>query len=249
MSFQLFSRVPSVYRVRDAQIAASMTLLTPAEQAELATLEAQTTPYTADQQALFDELTAKKVRGPLQSLLMVIDEQLSAFAEDLDQLYDDQFIETCAPWVIPYIGDLIGYQSIVGITPAVDNPRSEVADTISHAPPQRHRAGAGATRARCDRMGRARTGIFPTACGHAVHEARPPPQLLFARCARMAAARLYRNSAFSTMTHKVDVHNVAPSAAALQHSEPRHLSVVAGRVSHHARHAGDSGAGQRGACG
>ena len=52
-------------------------------------------------------------------------------AEDLDQLYDDQFIETCAPWVIPYIGDLIGYQSVKGIAPAIDNPRSEVADTIS----------------------------------------------------------------------------------------------------------------------
>ena len=35
-------------------------------------------------------------------------------ADDLDQLYDDQFIETCAPWVIPYIGDLIGYQSVEG---------------------------------------------------------------------------------------------------------------------------------------
>ena len=52
-------------------------------------------------------------------------------AEDLDQLYDDQFIETCAPWVIPYIGDLIGYQSVKGIAPAIDNPRSEVAETIS----------------------------------------------------------------------------------------------------------------------
>ena len=52
-------------------------------------------------------------------------------AEDLDQLYDDQFIETCAPWVIPYIGDLIGYRAVKGIAPSIDNPRSEVADTIS----------------------------------------------------------------------------------------------------------------------
>src|ERR1700683_2177646 len=62
---------------------------------------------------------------------MVIDEQLQNFAADLDQLYNDQFIETCAPWVIPYIGDLIGYQSIKGIAASVDNPRSEVAETIS----------------------------------------------------------------------------------------------------------------------
>src|ERR1700728_3841532 len=69
--------------------------------------------------------------GPLHSLLALIEEQLAVVPEDLDQLYDDQFIETCAPWVIPYIGDLIGYQSIQGIAASVDSPRSEVADTIS----------------------------------------------------------------------------------------------------------------------
>jgi hypothetical protein len=51
--------------------------------------------------------------------------------EDLDQLYDNQFIETCLPWVIPYVGDLIGYQSIKGVAPAVASPRAEVAHTIS----------------------------------------------------------------------------------------------------------------------
>ena len=45
---------------------------------------------------------------------MLIEEQIAVVAEDLDQLYDDQFIETCAHWVIPYIGDLIGYQSVQG---------------------------------------------------------------------------------------------------------------------------------------
>jgi len=70
-------------------------------------------------------------QGPLQSLLALIQEQIAIMANDLDQLYDDQFIETCAPWVIPYIGDLIGYQAVHGIAPSVDNPRSEVAETIS----------------------------------------------------------------------------------------------------------------------
>ena len=70
-------------------------------------------------------------QGPLQSLLMLVEEQLAVVAEDLDQLYADQFIETCAPWVIPYIGDLIGYQSVHGVAPAVASPRAEVAHTIS----------------------------------------------------------------------------------------------------------------------
>ena len=69
--------------------------------------------------------------GPLESLLLLIAEQLAAIEEDLDQLYDNQFIETCAPWVIPYIGDLIGYQEVKGVAPAVASPRAEVAHTIS----------------------------------------------------------------------------------------------------------------------
>lgn len=131
----LFQLLPALYRLRDAQLAQSLPLLTPAESATLAALQLLTAPLMPplppDQQALFDQLTAKASRGPLQSLLMVIQEQLGIVAEDLDQLYDDQFIETCAPWVIPYIGDLIGYQSIRGIAPSTDNPRAEVADTIS----------------------------------------------------------------------------------------------------------------------
>ena len=131
MSFDLFQLVPAVYRLRDAQIAASMQLLSPAEQALLLSLQTSTTPLNLEQQSQLDDLIARSQRGPLQSLVMVIEEQLQAFAADLDQLYDDQFIETCAPWVIPYIGELIGYQSIQGVSPTVDNPRSEVANTIA----------------------------------------------------------------------------------------------------------------------
>jgi len=126
----LFQLLPAVYRVRDAQIAQAQTLLTPAESTQLAALQAAMPPLTAEQQSQLAELTAKASRGPLQSLLMVIQEQLKAVSYDLDQLYNDQFIETCAKWVIPYIADLIGYRSIAGIAPSVDNPRSEVANTI-----------------------------------------------------------------------------------------------------------------------
>ena len=47
---------------------------------------------------------------PLQALCGVIAEEIAVLRENLDQLYDDQFIETCAEWVAPYIGDLIGYR-------------------------------------------------------------------------------------------------------------------------------------------
>ena len=37
---------------------------------------------------------------------------VSRIEENLEQLYDDQFIETCDDWVVPYIGDLIGWQQV-----------------------------------------------------------------------------------------------------------------------------------------
>ncbi len=137
MSLELFNLMPAVYRIRDIAIAESQQLLTASELGELATLQGAPPPLSLDDQFRLDELTAKAQRGPLHSLLLVLQEQLEVLAEDLDQLYDDQFIETCAPWVIPYIGDLIGYQSVKGIAPAVDDPRAEVAETIS----QRRRKG------------------------------------------------------------------------------------------------------------
>jgi len=68
---------------------------------------------------------------PLKQLLAVIAEQLGILETDLEQLYDDQFIETCNDWVVPYIGDLIGYRSLHGVVPKVVSPRAEVAHTIA----------------------------------------------------------------------------------------------------------------------
>ena len=47
-------------------------------------------------------------RGDLRALLAVLAEQIGVVEENLEQLYDDQFIDTCADWVIPYIGALLG---------------------------------------------------------------------------------------------------------------------------------------------
>jgi hypothetical protein len=48
-------------------------------------------------------------RGPLLGLLQVIAEQVELVEEDIDQLYANWFVETCQDWVVPYIGDLVGY--------------------------------------------------------------------------------------------------------------------------------------------
>jgi hypothetical protein len=99
---------------------------------------------SAETQALFALLPAIKrirdaelaaslglKRGPLEELIEVLAEQIAVADESVEQLYDDLFIETCAEWVVPYIGDLIGYQSLHQVVPKVASPRAEVAHTIA----------------------------------------------------------------------------------------------------------------------
>ncbi len=69
---------------------------------------------------------------PLRALCAVIAEEIAVLRENIDQLYDDQFIETCAQWVAPYIGDLIGYRPIHGVTERTVSARAEVANTIAY---------------------------------------------------------------------------------------------------------------------
>jgi hypothetical protein len=69
--------------------------------------------------------------GPLKELISVIAGQIAVLEENLNQLYDDQFIETCSEWVIPYLGDLIGYYTLNADIPKT-NMRAEVANTIRY---------------------------------------------------------------------------------------------------------------------
>ncbi|MCC2641083.1 MAG: uncharacterized protein K0S45_1496 [Nitrospira sp.] len=69
---------------------------------------------------------------PLKALCAIIAEDIAVLRENLDQLYDDQFIETCADWVAPYIGDLIGYRTLHAVTARTSSARAEVANTIAY---------------------------------------------------------------------------------------------------------------------
>ncbi len=81
----------------------------------------------------------------LQALLRVIAEQVKVVEDDISQLYENWFIETCQDWVVPYIGDLVGYQVVheagePGDVTTVEGelrnniliPRRDVANTIHH---------------------------------------------------------------------------------------------------------------------
>jgi hypothetical protein len=125
----LLRLLPALYRVRDIDVARGMPLLTAAEQAELDGLEVVPNPTVA-QQIRIAQLRAQRDRGPLAALLAVFAEQLAAVEENLEQLYDDQFIETCADWVVPYIGDLVGVRALHSLA-GMPSARAEVAHTIT----------------------------------------------------------------------------------------------------------------------
>jgi hypothetical protein len=48
-----------------------------------------------------------KLGEPLEALISIIAEEVSIVENDIEDLYDNWFIETCNEWVVPYIGDLV----------------------------------------------------------------------------------------------------------------------------------------------
>lgn len=72
--------------------------------------------------------------GPLRRLLTVLASQTAALDKDLDQLYDNLFVETCASWVLPYLAELVGASG------AGTDTRSVVAHMVAY----RRRKGTAA---------------------------------------------------------------------------------------------------------
>jgi len=64
---------------------------------------------------------------PLRAFLGLISGQAQLLKADIDGLWDDLFIETCAAWVIPYIGDLVANNPL---PEGVVRRRADVAHTI-----------------------------------------------------------------------------------------------------------------------
>ena len=75
------------------------------------------------------------VPGPLQELLNRIGAQSATLRRSIDRLWENQSIETCDDWVIPYIGDLLATRLVACLDPRAQ--RLDVAKTIYY----RRRAG------------------------------------------------------------------------------------------------------------
>src|SRR5262245_57053576 len=99
-SMNLYELLPILYRIRDEEFGAN---------------------------ALGLSLGHKDVKGPLRALIELIESQAELLRTNIGELYDDFFIETCADWVIPYIGDLIGNKPIYDIA---RTRRADVARTL-----------------------------------------------------------------------------------------------------------------------
>jgi hypothetical protein len=84
---------------------------------------------------------------PLRALLAVIAEQLDRVRDGVEQGYEDLFVETAASWVLPYLGDLVGYRTLPGYERVLTDglhdggrdalaeaiaPRADVAATVAN---------------------------------------------------------------------------------------------------------------------
>lgn len=90
-------------------------------------------------------------RHVLEALLGVLGEQADVLERDLDQLYDNWFIETCDEWVVPYIGDLLGVRALPSAGGTVASQRAFVANVLAY------RRGKG-TAATLEQLARDLTG-------------------------------------------------------------------------------------------
>jgi len=68
---------------------------------------------------------------PLKQLVELIAAQVAVLEENLEQLYENHFVETAAPWALPYLGDLLGIRGLPSGSMAV-SPRAEIANTIAY---------------------------------------------------------------------------------------------------------------------
>src|SRR5262245_24500087 len=67
-------------------------------------------------------------QNQLRAYLAAVDAAFGALHDDIGQLYEDLFIDTCDDWVIPYLADLLGTTHLKGDPRTL---RAHVHDTIA----------------------------------------------------------------------------------------------------------------------
>jgi len=67
---------------------------------------------------------------PLRALMRIFGTELATVNDDIEALHENWFIETCEPWVIPYIGDLTGARGLREF--GAGSLRAYVANTLAY---------------------------------------------------------------------------------------------------------------------
>ena len=107
---RIFRLIPSIYRILDKTIASKVV--------------SKHSPNLG----LGDNIAP----GPLAGLVSTISDEIRTIENDIFDLYDNLFIETCAEWVVPYIGDLVGSTYLKNTADLPISRRSYVANTIAY---------------------------------------------------------------------------------------------------------------------
>lgn len=68
---------------------------------------------------------------PLRALLSLIQQEYDSVEQDIANLYENWFIETCAEWVVPYIGDLLDVRPLYAASSETFSARAYVANTLN----------------------------------------------------------------------------------------------------------------------
>lgn len=79
-----------------------------------------------------DELEGDRA---LQAIMAMIEAELGIVETDISNLYENWFIETCDPWVVPYLGDLLAVQDLdvdQPLTYGQQERRAYVANTLAY---------------------------------------------------------------------------------------------------------------------
>ena len=88
----------------------------------------------------------EELGGLLRHVLDTIDDELLQVEDDITNLYENWFIETCEPWVVPYLGDLLGASDLGYVTFSDLRPRALVARVFDY---RRKRGTAAGLEAVC----------------------------------------------------------------------------------------------------
>jgi hypothetical protein len=83
--------------------------------------------------AVYRSRDAQAGQGALRGLVEVLAREGRVVEDDIAQLYDDWFIETCDEWVVPYIAELLGVRGLRDLGEGVPfSRRALVANTVAY---------------------------------------------------------------------------------------------------------------------